>query len=146
MMLRCNTENVSGDSSNFEKHILTSEVEKYSVLREGILSRKKLTSGSWLLPGKSLLFEKGLKLTYSKFGSGAIMMQLNLNAALNKRYQFIFQNPLLNSNSSATRLLYPYHNVILILSTPLHAAPSFLYRSLQRWICWFLIILTFLVL
>ena len=115
-------------------------------LREGILSRKKLTSGSWLLPGKLLLFEKGLKLTYSKFGSGAIMMQLNLNAAFNKQYQFILQNPLLNSNSSATRLLYPYHNVILILSTPPHSAPSFLYRSLQWWICWFLIILTFLVL
>ena len=32
------------EDSNFEKPILTLEGEKYSVLREGILSRKKLTS------------------------------------------------------------------------------------------------------
>ena len=40
-MLRCSTENEPGDS-NFEKLILTSEGEKYSVLREGILSRKEI--------------------------------------------------------------------------------------------------------
>ena len=34
LMLRCSTENVSG-YSNFEKPILTSEGEKYSVLRGG---------------------------------------------------------------------------------------------------------------
>ena len=50
-MLACSTENVSGDS-NFEKPILTSEGEKYLVLQEGILSRKKLISGSWLLSHK----------------------------------------------------------------------------------------------
>ena len=59
-MLRCSTENVSGDS-NFEKPILISDGAKYSLLREGT-SRKKLTSGSWLLSDKFLLFEKGLKL------------------------------------------------------------------------------------
>ena len=58
LMLRCVTENVLGDS-NFEKHSLTSEDEKYSVLREGILSRKKLTSGPWLLSEKLFLFKKG---------------------------------------------------------------------------------------
>ena len=56
-MLRCSTENISGDS-NFEKIILTSEGEKHSVLKEGILSRKKLTSGRWLLSEKLLLFGK----------------------------------------------------------------------------------------
>ena len=40
-MLRCSDENLSGDS-NFQKPILTSEAEKYLVLREGILSRKKM--------------------------------------------------------------------------------------------------------
>ena len=65
-MLRCSTENVSEDL-NFEKPILISEGEKYSVLREGILPRKKLTSGSWLPLEKLLLF--GLKLIDSKFGS-----------------------------------------------------------------------------
>ena len=79
-MLRCRTENKSEDS-NFEKRILTSEGEKYSVLREEILSRKKLTSGSWLLSEKLLLFEKGLILIDSKFGSGAILIHLNLNVA-----------------------------------------------------------------
>ena len=38
-MLRCGTENVSEDS-NIEKPILTSEGEKYLVLREGTLIRK----------------------------------------------------------------------------------------------------------
>ena len=80
-MLRCVTENVLGDS-NFEKHSLTSEDEKYSVLREGILSRKKLTSGPWLLSEKLFLFKKGLKHIDSKFGSGAILIKLNLNVAL----------------------------------------------------------------
>ena len=40
-MLRCSAENEPGDS-NFEKLILTSEGEKYSVLREEILSRKEI--------------------------------------------------------------------------------------------------------
>ena len=75
-MLGYNTENVSGDS-NFEKPILTSEGEQYSVLREVRFSRKKLTSGSWLLPMKVLLFKKELKLIDSKFGWGAILIQLN---------------------------------------------------------------------
>ena len=66
-MSRCSTKYMTGDS-NFGKPILTSEGEKYSVLREGILSRKKLTSGSWLMSGKLLLFQKGLKLIDSKFG------------------------------------------------------------------------------
>ena len=74
---------MSGDS-NFEKHSLTSEGQKYSVLREGILPRKKLTSKSWLLSEKLLLFKKGLKLIDSKFGSGAILIQLNLNVAFRK--------------------------------------------------------------
>ena len=82
-MLRCSPGNVSEDS-NFEKPILISEGEKYSVLREGILSRKKLTSGSWLPSEKLLLFEKGLKLIDSKFGSGAILIHLNLNVAFSK--------------------------------------------------------------
>ena len=56
-MLRCSTESISGDS-NFEKTILTSEGERHSVLKEGILSRKKLTSGRWLLSEKLLLFGK----------------------------------------------------------------------------------------
>ena len=55
-MLRCSTENISGDS-NSEKPILKSEGEKPSVLREGILSREKLTSGSWLLSEKLLRVE-----------------------------------------------------------------------------------------
>ena len=59
-MLICSTENVSGDS-NFEKPILSSEGEIYSVLREGILSRMKLTSGSYLLSENLLLFKKGLR-------------------------------------------------------------------------------------
>ena len=87
-MLRCSAENVSGDS-NFEKPILTSEGEKYSVLRKGILSRKKLTSGSWLLSEKLLLFEKELKLIDWKFGSEAIFIQLILNVIFSKRCQFI---------------------------------------------------------
>ena len=57
-MLRCSTEIASGDS-NFEKPILTLEGEKYSALREEILSRNKLISGSCLLPKKLLLFKKG---------------------------------------------------------------------------------------
>ena len=77
-MLKCSTENVSRDS-NFEGPILTSEGEKYSALREGIFSRKKLRSGSWLLSVKLLLFEKGMELIDSKFGSGAILIQLNFN-------------------------------------------------------------------
>ena len=60
-MLRCSTENVSEESS-FEKPILISEGEKYSVLREGTLSTKNLTSGFWLTSEKLLLFEKGLNL------------------------------------------------------------------------------------
>ena len=72
------------EDSNFEKPILTSEGGKYSVLREVISLRKKLTSGSWLPSEKMLLFEKGLKLIYSQFGSGAILIQLNLNAAFSK--------------------------------------------------------------
>ena len=76
-MLRCSTENVSGDS-NFENPIFTSEGEKYSVLRKGILSRKTLTR-PWLLLEKFLLFEKGLKLIYSKFSSGVVLIQLNLS-------------------------------------------------------------------
>ena len=59
-MLVCSTENMSEDS-NFEKPILTSEGEKYSALREGIFSRKKLTSGSCLLSGKCLLFKKSVE-------------------------------------------------------------------------------------
>ena len=55
-MLKCGTENVSGDSK-FEKTILISDGEKYSILREKIFPSKKLTSGSWLLPKQSL-FEK----------------------------------------------------------------------------------------
>ena len=51
------TENMSGDS-NFETPMLTWEGEKYSVLWKGILSGKKLTSGSWWLSEKLLLFEK----------------------------------------------------------------------------------------
>ena len=82
-MFRCSTENVSG-YSNFEKPILASEGEKYSVLREGILSREKLTSGSWLQSEKLLLFEKGLKPIDSKVDSGAILIQLNLNIAFSK--------------------------------------------------------------
>ena len=82
-MLRFSTENVSGDS-NFEKPILISEGEKYSVLREEILSRKKLTSGSWLLSDKLLFFEKGLKLINSKFEPGAILIQFNLDVAFSK--------------------------------------------------------------
>ena len=74
---------MSGDS-NYEKPILTSEGEKYSVLREGILSRKKLTSGSWLLSDKLLFFEKGLKLIDSKFDSGAILIQLNIDVAFSE--------------------------------------------------------------
>ena len=74
---------MSGDS-NYEKPILTSEGEKYSVLREGILSRKKLTSGSWLLSDKLLIFEKGLNLIDSEFDSGAILIQLNIDAAFSK--------------------------------------------------------------
>ena len=38
-MLRCSTGNVSGDS-NFEKRILTSEVGKYSLLKEGNCQEK----------------------------------------------------------------------------------------------------------
>ena len=82
-MLRCSTENVSGDS-NFEKPILTSGSENYSVLREGILTTKKLTSGSWLLSEKLLLFGKRLKPIDSKFGSEAILIQLNLNVEFSK--------------------------------------------------------------
>ena len=82
-MLGCSAENVS-EHSNFEKPILTSEEEKYSVLRDRILSRKKLTAGPWLPSEKLLLFEKGLKLIDSKFGSRAILIQSNLNAAFSK--------------------------------------------------------------
>ena len=56
LTLRCSTENVSGDS-NIEKPILALEDEKHLVFREGILSRKKLNSGSWLLSDK-LLFNR----------------------------------------------------------------------------------------
>ena len=77
-MLKCSTENVSRDS-NIEGPILTSEAEKYSALREGIFSRKKLRTGSWLLSVKLLLFEKGMELIDSKFGSGAILIQLDFN-------------------------------------------------------------------
>ena len=49
----------------------------------GILSRKKLTSESWIPSEKLLLFEKGLKLIDWKFGSGAILIQLNLNLVFN---------------------------------------------------------------
>ena len=72
-MLRWSTENVSEDS-NFNKPILELEGEKYLVLREGILSRKKLTSRSWLLSEKLLLFKKALKFIDSKFGSGSILI------------------------------------------------------------------------
>ena len=82
-MLRCSTENVSGDS-NFEKPIITSEGEKYPVLKVGILSRKKLTSGSWLLSEKLMLFKKWLKLIDSKFGLRAILIMLNLDVAFSK--------------------------------------------------------------
>ena len=81
-MLRCSTKNVSEEY--FEKPILTSVGEKYSVLREKILSRKKLISGFWLPSEKSLLFEKGLKLIDSKIGSEVILIHLNYNAALSK--------------------------------------------------------------
>ena len=93
-MLRCSPGNVSEDS-NFEKPILISEGEKYSVLREGILSRKKLTFGSWL-PSEKLFFEKWLKLIDSKFGSGAILINLNPNVTFSKWCQFILQNSLLS--------------------------------------------------
>ena len=92
-MLRCSIENVSKDS-NFAKPILTSEGEKYSVLRKRILSRKKFTSRSWLPSEKLLLYEKGFKLIDLKFGSGAILIQLNHNVAFSKSCQFILQNSL----------------------------------------------------
>ena len=90
-MLKCSTENVSR-ASNFQKPILTSKGEEHSVLREGIVSKKKLTSGSWLLLDKLFLFEKGLKLIDLKYGSGAILIQLNFNVAFSKWCKFILQN------------------------------------------------------
>ena len=121
LILRYNSENVSGDS-NFEKLGLTSEGEKYSALREGILSRKKLTSGSWLRSEKCLLFKNGIKLIDLKFSSGLILIQLNLNVAFSKWYQFLCKIPCLH-NSNA------YHNVLL--STTIYTAPSFPYWNLH---------------
>ena len=56
------------------------------------MSKKKLTSGSWLLLDKLFLFEKGLKLIDLKYGSGAILIQLNFNVAFSKWCKFILQN------------------------------------------------------
>ena len=112
-MLGCSTENVSKDS-NFEKPTLTSEGEKYSVLREGILSRKKLISGSWLPSEKLLLFEKILKLIDSKFGSEAILIQLNLNVAFQLVISIYFAKlpPFFNYNSSVAKL--SHSNLIMM--------------------------------
>ena len=78
--MRYNTEYASGDS-DFEKPFFG---EKYLVLREGILSRKNLASGSWLWAKKRCNSKKRLKFIDSKFGSGAVLNQLNLYEEFSK--------------------------------------------------------------
>ena len=96
--------------------------KKYSALRKGILSRKKLTWGSWLRSDKFLLFKNGIKLIDLKFGSGFVLIQLNLNVAFSKWCQFFCQIPSVHNSNS-------YHNVLL--STTICTAPSFLYWNLH---------------